>query len=282
MNLGVRAHDFGKTTLNDFETFARQISQKGFKSIQLALHKAVEGLKLQPDYLNPGIANHIRNALEKNNVYTAVLGCYINPVHPDPIVKEMHIRCFKDHIKFARDFGASVIGTETGSLNPNCSYNPATYTEEVFNDFIKTIAQLVEEAEKFGVFVCIEAVANTNTIDSPERMKRVIDTIKSNNLQVIFDPVNMLDDNELDKQDDMMKKSFDLFGDRMMVFHVKDFIIENNKRKRVSAGKGLFNFDLFFNLVKHAKPYAALLLEDSKPDTFDDAMSYVRSIYNRC
>lgn len=281
MNLGVRAHDVGKVKLEDFESFAKRIAGYGFKNIQLALHKAIDGLKLEPGYLNPGIANYIRKALDKNNIYIAVLGCYINPVHPDENERKKHLNCFKDHIKFARDFGCSVIGTETGSLNPDCSFNPATDSEEVFNTFIKSIASLVEVASNFGVFVAIEAVANTHTIDSPEKMKRVIDTIKSDNLQIIFDPVNMLDDRSLDKQDDMLKKSFDLLSDRIVAVHVKDFIIENGKRKRVPAGKGLFNFELFFNLLKQSRPYVSMLLEDNKPETFKDAISFVSSKYER-
>lgn len=281
MNLGVRAHDIGKTSLENFNSFSEKIASYGFKCIQLALHKAIEGLKLEPGYLNPGIANYIKKTLERYNIYIAVLGCYINPVHPDEKEREKHLNCFIDHIKFARDFGCSIIGTETGSVNPDCSYNPATYTDEVFNTFIKSISHLVEVAENFGVFVAIEAVANTHTIDSPEKMKKVLDAIKSNNLQVIFDPVNMLDDRELDKQDDMLKKSFDLLGEKIVAVHVKDFIIENGKRKRVPAGKGLFNFELFFKLLKQTKPYISMLLEDNKPETFKDAISFVYSIYEK-
>ncbi|MBN2547395.1 MAG: sugar phosphate isomerase/epimerase [Spirochaetes bacterium] len=282
MNLGVRAHDAGKCRLEDFELFAQKISSYGFKSIQLAMQKSIEGLSLKPGYLNPGIANYIRKALDKNGLYTAVLGCYINPVHPDKNIRRMHLDTFKDHIKFARDFGCSVVGTETGSINPDCSYNQGTYTDQVFNEFIKSIVELVEEASKFGVFVAIEAVANTHTIDTPERMKRVIDIVKSDNLQVIFDPVNMLDDNNINKQDDMIKESFDLLADRMVVIHAKDFIIDNGKRKRVPAGRGLFNFELFFKLLKEYRPYITVLLEDSKPDSFADSMSFINGIYDKC
>jgi L-ribulose-5-phosphate 3-epimerase len=281
MNLGVRVHDFGKAKLDDFGTLADAMGAKGFSCIQLALQKAIEGLTMKPGYINPGFANYIRKNLDRNNMHIAVLGCYINPIHPDPIERRRHLDSFKDHIRFARDFGASVIGTETGSINPNCSYNPGTYTEEIFSDFIKSIAELVEEAEKFGVFVAIEAVANTNTIDSPERMKRVLDTIQSSNLQVIFDPVNMIDINHLDKQNDTVQKSFDLFGDKIVAFHVKDFVMEGDKKKSVSAGEGVFNPDLFFKLAKQARPWSAMLLENGRPDVFDMTIKYVREKYGK-
>ena len=56
MNLGVRAHDFGKL---EIEELAKKISEKKFKCIQLALHKAIAGLDTTPGYIIPGLANKI-------------------------------------------------------------------------------------------------------------------------------------------------------------------------------------------------------------------------------
>ncbi len=280
MNLGVRAHDFGKL---EIEELAKKISEKKFKCIQLALHKAVAGLDTTPGYLNPGLANTIRLTLDKYGIYPSVLGCYINPIHPDKKEREKAIYRFKEHIRFARDFGGSVIGTETGSINPDCSFNQGTYTEEVFNDFVKVIADLVEEAEKFGAFVCLEPVADTHTINTPEKMKKVINVIQSNNLQVIFDPVNLIASSEWDKQDDMVKKSFDLFGERIVVIHVKDFVMEDGKKNgTLPAGKGIFNLEHLFKICKENKPGISFLLENNKPDTFNDCISYVKNIYDKC
>src|SRR4030042_2601376 len=142
MNLGVRAHDFGK---NDVEVLAKKISEKGFKSIQLALNKAIAGIDNLDGILSPGLAAYIRDTFNKNNINIAVLGCYINPIHPDREERKKSINRFKEHIRYARDFGCSIIGTETGSINADCSYNPDTYTKDVFNNFINVIVKLVQK-----------------------------------------------------------------------------------------------------------------------------------------
>lgn len=279
MNLGVRAHDFGK---NDVQVLAGKISEKGFKSIQLALNKAIAGLDNLDGILSPGLATYIRDTFNKDNINIAVLGCYMNPIHPDKEERKKGINRFKEHIRYARDFGCSVIGTETGSINPDCSFNPDTYTKEVFNDFIKVIVNLVEEAEKFGVFVGIEPVADIHTINSPERMKKVIDIVNSNNLQVIFDPVNLIAESQWDKQTDMIKKSFDLFGDKIAVIHVKDFIIESGKKNgNFPSGKGVFNLEFLFKLCKQRKPFINFLLENNNKDSFHESIDYVKNIYDK-
>lgn len=279
MNLGVRAHDFGK---NDVEVLVKKVSGKGFKSIQLALNKAIKGIDNPDGILSPGLAVYIRNAFNKNNINIAVLGCYINPIHPDKEERKKVINRFKEHIRYARDFGCSVIGTETGSINADCSYNPGTYTRDVFNDFTNVINDLVEEAEKFGVFVGIEPVADIHTINTPERMKELLDNIKSNNLQVIFDPVNLIAENQVDNQTDIIKKSFDLFGDKIAVIHVKDFIIKDGKKNgNLPSGKGIFNLDFFIRLCKQRKPYINFLLENNNEDSIDESINYVKNIYDK-
>ena len=50
MRLGARAHDFGKLPV---EELAQRISQKRFRSVQLALSKAVYGLDAGLERLNP-------------------------------------------------------------------------------------------------------------------------------------------------------------------------------------------------------------------------------------
>ena len=88
--------------------------------------------------------------------------------------------------------------------------------------------------------VGIEGVAK-HVINTPERMKRVLDEVKSNNLQVIFDPVNLINENNYDRQDELVRKSFELFGDRIVAIHAKDFVYENGEIKLASIGQGQFN-----------------------------------------
>jgi hypothetical protein len=55
----------------------------------------------------------------------------------------------------------------------------------------------------------------------------MLDTVASNNLQVVFDPVNLLSLENHHEQERVIGESFDLFGDRIAIIHAKDFVVEN-------------------------------------------------------
>lgn len=276
MNLGIRAHDFGKMSV---DALTDTVANKGFTSIQLALAKALDGINTETGCQSPGLAYTIREAFYKKNIQIAVLGCYINPIHPDLEERQSQLTRFKEHIRFAREFGCSIVGTETGSYHANCSFHPDNKSEEAFHLLVESVAQLVEEAEKFGVFVGIEAVT-THTIYSPQRMKRVLDTIQSNNLQVIFDPVNLMSMENYGSQDDVIKESFELFGDRIVAVHAKNFIVEDNAIKSAPIHRGMLNYPLFLKLLKERKPHVNILFEDTRGEATEESKKFITDIYN--
>lgn len=277
MNFGIRAHDFGKMTP---EELALKISEKEFTGIQLALAKAIGGINSELGCLSPGMGNYIRDTFSRKNINIAVLGCYINLIHPDKDIRRKSLDRFKEHIRFARDFGCSIVGTETGSLNGDLSFNPGNHGEEAFQMLVESVGELVNEAEKFGVLVGIEGVSK-NTINTPKRMARLLDTIGSNNLQVIFDPVNYMDINNYKNQDSIIEEAVDLFGDRIVILHAKDFIVEGEEIKVVPPGKGMLNYELLIKLIKNNKPFLYTLIEDIRPDFMESSRSHIKDIFNR-
>lgn len=277
MRLGVRGHDVDR---NSIEVLSKKIKEKGFKSIHLALSKAITNIDTSYGKINPGLAYHIRSQLENNDIQISLLGCYINMVHPNIDERKILLERFKEHIRYARDFGCSLVGTETGSCNADYSYSKNNHSEEAFVIFINSVKELIKEAEKFGVLVGIEGVT-THIINTPQRMKRVLDIIDSNHLQVIFDPVNLLSVNNYLEQDKMIEQSFELFGDKIALVHAKDFKIEDGKKVRVPAGKGLLNYSLLFKKVKEYKPYINITMEDLDYEDMEESKMILIDIYNK-
>jgi len=276
MKIGVRCHDVIHSNLDEL---AQKVQEKNLTGVQFALTKVKIGFKPTKGCITPGMAKHIRDIFSKHNVNISILGCYINLAHPEDRELNELLDSFKEYIRFARDFGCSIIGTETGALNKEYVYGPENNTEEAFQRTLNSIKILVEEAEKFGVIVGIEGVAK-HVINTPERMKRVLDNIKSNNLQVIFDPVNLINEENYEKQDEIVKKSFELFGDRIVAIHAKDYVYEDSEIKLASIGKGQFNYPLLLSLLKERKPYIDVLLENSTKDDIDYSINYLTETYN--
>lgn len=275
MRIGIRGHDIGPYPL---ERIGEIMRGKNIKSIQFVGKKIIKEFELFKGSLTPGLAEYIKETFAKHDVNVSILGCYINLANPDDAQLEESLELFKEHIRFAKYLGCSIIGTETGALNTEYVYDEKNKTEEAFQRSLNSIKTLVSEAEKFGVIVGIEGVIR-HVMNSPERLKRALDCVNSNNLQVIFDPVNFIDESNYKEQDELIKKSFELFGDKIVIVHAKDFIYEEGAIKQVPIGTGQFNYPLLLSLLKERKPYIDLILEDTLPEDLDSSIKYINEIY---
>jgi len=254
------------------------MNTKKLKSVQFVAKKIISEFEITKGSMTPGMAQYINDTLRNHGVNISILGCYINLANPDDNELNELLDTFKEHIRFAKYLGCSIVGTETGALNREYVYTDKNNTEEAFQRSLNSIKILVEEAEKFGIIVGIEGVTK-HVMNTPERLKKALDNVKSNNLQVIFDPINFIDESNYDKQDEIIKKSFDLFGDRIMIIHAKDFVYKDGEVRQVSIGKGQFNYPLLLSLVKQKKPHIDIILEDTVPEDLDSSIKYIEEMY---
>lgn len=275
MRIGVRGHDIGNYSLNEL---GQIMKEKNLKSIQFVPKKVLKDFQVNKGSITPGMAQYIKNTLGKHDINISILGCYINLANPDSDELNDLLDTFKEYIRFAKYLDCNIVGTETGALNREYVYTEKNHTEEAFERSLNSIKTLVDEAEKFGVIVGIEGVTK-HVMNTPERLKRALDSINSNNLQVIFDPINFIDESNYQKQDEIIKKSFDLFGDKIVIIHAKDFVYNDGKIKQVSIGKGQFNYPLLLSLIKEKKPYIDIILEDTVPEDIDSSIAYIENIY---
>jgi L-ribulose-5-phosphate 3-epimerase len=277
LRLGVRAHDFGRLTAPEL---ADRIAAKGFTAVQLALNKAIAGLDLRPGDLNPGLAFAVGEAFRSRGIQIAVLGCYINPLHPDPLTRRALLSWFREHLRVARDFGCGLVALETGTPHPDYLPHPDTGSEESFRQCRASLSELVAEAERFGVTVGIEAVT-VHTVSTPERMRRMLDELDSPNVQVVFDPVNLLDYGNFRDATRIVEESFRLFGERIAVVHAKDYRVGEGVLETVAPGKGEFDYGPLLGILAERKPGISILFEETGEDWADAATTHLRGALAR-
>ena len=201
MRIGIRAHDVKADT---FEGLVKEIHNEGMHCCQLAVPKAVHEFPTQKEVLTPGMALYMKEVFAENKVDVAVLGCYQNLATPDEAALKDTIDTYKRHIVFASLLGAGVVGTETGACNTEYRTEPFSFTEEALEIFIKNLRPVVEYAEKLGVIVAIEPVCR-HIVNNAKRARKVLDAIDSPNLQIIFDPVNLLDESNYQEYPAILK-----------------------------------------------------------------------------
>jgi len=278
MAFGMRGHDLGGK--QNFADFLSKVKKNNINYVQLAFKKSISDEDFSLGNYNPGFADYIKKGLDKNDIHVAVLGCYINPTNPIEEKRKAAVSTFIEHLKYARMIGADMVGTETGRFDSELKIVPATYTEGCYQLLLKSMREIVSAAEKLGVIVGVEGVA-THTLYSPEMMKRFIDDINSPNVEVILDPVNLIDEKNYTEQEKVIDRVFEFYGDRVSVIHIKDFKLEDGKVKYAQVGEGLFNYKHLFEILKFRKPHITMLIENSNEQRFHSDCEYLQKIYEK-
>ena len=275
MRLGIRAHD---TKYAPLEELIPNIHNLGFKCMHIALSKSIKEFKPDICTMTPGLAMYMKELCIENKVDIAVLGCYLNLCNPDPEQHKQIVEKYKAHIRFASVLGCGVVGTETGAVNVEYKYEPANHTEEALNLFIENLKPIVKYAEQFGVIVAIEPVWK-HIVCTIERARKVLDAINSPNLQIIFDPVNVLYTGNIDRQDEIIEQAFDLLRDDIAVVHCKDYVVEGDELKSIAAGTGGLNYPLLLKKIEQYKPYVHCTLENTVPENAIATRDFMENLY---
>lgn len=275
LNLGVRAHDFGKLPL---EELAARIAAHGLTCIQLAPAKAIAGFG-DADPLTPEFARHVREVFARHGIRIAVLGCYINLGDRDAAARARSLARFKDHLRVLRAFDGLVVGTETGSVNSDYSRHPDNAGEAAFATVLAGVRELAATAAEHDAALAIEGVERY-VISSPARLRRLLDQTASPRVRVILDPVNLLCATNHSRQSEIVAESLALLGEQIDIVHAKDFqITATGEFQETPAGRGALDYAPLLRWVKHRRPGLPVLLENTSPDTIADTIAFLRRAY---
>ena len=274
MQIGLRLHDAEKTSL---DKMLINVKNQGFSCVHLALSK-IDGLPADIDALSPGYATWLRHRFEEAGLDIAVLGNYLNLAHPDKQkLKEIQKRYYA-HLRFASLLGCSVVGTETGAPNETYTYDKAScHSSEALGIFIENLKPVVECAEKMGVILAIEPVYK-HIVYSPERARKVLDSINSPNLQIIFDPVNLLHPDNMDRRDEVIDNAIELLGSDIAILHLKDYVLEDGTMRCLGCGLGEMNYEKIIEYMVRKKPFIQATLENTTPQDAVSCREYIKSI----
>ena len=275
---GMRCHDIcPKMPMEELfqEVRANQIDQ-----IQLAFGKSISDYDFSVGHYSPGFGRYIASLLEKNQIHVAVLGCYINPIHPIESRRQAEVAKFIEHLKYAKIIGADMVGTETGRLDPDMKVTPETFTETAYQRLLKSMREIVSAAEKLGVTVGVEGVFD-HTLYSPAMMKRFLEDIDSPNVEVILDSVNLIHPDEVERQEEVIDKAFAYYGDRITMLHMKDFVFDGSSQIFRHVGEGLFQYEPLMKHLKEKKPHITMLLENSNKERYHSDVEFLKEIYDR-
>ena len=278
MKLMVRAHDLGVKGAENINT---KLCELGLDGVQLVVYKSIDGVAYSQGQLTKEQAKEISNAIKQNGKDIALIGAYFNPVHPNTAKIDNGIAVFKDYLSLAKDICCDYVGSETGSYNGDpWIYHPMNHSDEALDRVVDTFSALAEHAESCGVNIAMEG-AFGHVCHTPERLYEAVTRIGKNNIKFIFDLYNYLDISNVDVAYDILNRGLSLLGDRILLFHIKDFVIEDNKLKQCGVGKGILDFDRILNAIYQHNQNAILVLEGTAYDDLPYAVSLLSDKINK-
>lgn len=280
IQLGLRLHDAEKLPLEELLPVVRE---KGYTCAHLALSKLMKGVPCTASALTPGYAMYLKKVFAENGVDIAVLGNYLNLLNPSEEYRKDAYEKYYAHIRFASLLGCGMVGTETGAPNEAYKFCPECREEKTLSLFIERLKPIVRCAEQYGVTFAIEPVARHSVYD-PVSCRRVLDEIGSHNLKVLFDPVNMLDLDNVDGREELFAQAIELLGPDVAMIHLKDFVRtpgEGWGLKSVGAGTGEMDYSAVMKFVKAEKPYIFATLENTTPENAAFCRQAMQDAYDR-
>jgi len=263
MIIGVRAHDYGKHSPSKL---FHAIADDGWKAVQLAFPKAIEGIESFND-VNQEIVDDVKSAITSSGVSVAVLGVYVDPAVTDELNRKVQARFLHQALPFAKALDAGCVGTET-TVRGEFADIRALYL---------TLEELLPEAERLGVNIGIEPV-HRHTLYTPELARQMLKDFSSPRLKIIFDPLNLLTPDVIDSQNDLWKRSIDCFGDFIVAVHIKGASKEldsNGMLADVPFASSILDHEGLFKLIRSLE--VPILREGAVPEEADSDIAFIQS-----
>lgn len=267
---GLRGHDIA----DNFDDMCKNAKNSGVKKLQFAIAKTMNDINFDEIGYDASLSAKVKKQLDEHDLHVSVLGCYINPVDNDPVALNTQLTRFKNFLNYAKDFDAEVIGTETGWQETL----EKAHGEENYQRILENLRPLVKEAERLGVTIGIEPVY-AGTIYCPQRMRRLLDDLASDNVGVILDVSNMTYPQTRHMQCDIINDSFDLFGDRIKAIHLKDFTFDEEEKKSFAvAGTGELMTELIFDRLAELEHKPEIILDETKLSLYEESLASLKNI----
>lgn len=284
MQIGIRLHDINTKCPEADQTMearAAKAREEGFSCVHLAYQKVIKGYTWDDMVLTEGLAKYTKRVFDKNQLDVAVLGCYMNLATPDPVMLDKFKKRYYGHLRVASVAGCCMVGTETGAPNTQYKMDENTHGKEALDTFIRNLADVVEAAENYGVTMAIEPVWK-HIVYNADRAVEVLNAIQSQNLRIIFDPVNILYSGNIDNRDYIIADAMDKLGEKIAMVHLKDFVPGEKDIISVAAGTGEMgdSYDPILKFMKTNKPYIHTTLENTTNENAVWSKNYILDKYN--
>jgi sugar phosphate isomerase/epimerase len=243
----------------NWPTFAQYWRKQGFSSATVFIHKPLES--------QPREILHVKQACDAVGLaVNQANGWYECLVNPDKFLRAEGIKGMQALCRYGVVLGAHSVYMRPGSLNPDGHWwaHPGNHTVETFDRLVDSVRQVCRVAEGEGVRLAVEGHVQT-TLDTPARLRDLLDAVGSPALQVNLDPVNFIGTvRDVHDTSRILNLLFDLLGQDVISAHAKDcglaqaYVMQIHE---VLLGTGTMNYELFLSRFMQTCPDKDFIIE---------------------
>ena len=234
-----------------------KMKERGFEAVQFAFSSIAEsafsptGQIEIPTIIPDAAIRAVNENAQKYGIPVKVINGTFNMAHPDRTVREEGIRRFDILCRAAKQLGADYISLCSGTRNPDNLWapHPDNDTDAAWADMLDTVSRCTRTAEQYGIILAVESEAS-NIISTPERARRLMDTVGSPNLKMILDCANLFHAGRAHPEyvHATLDRAFALYGHDIVLAHGKD-ICEGDGIAFCGTGRGIVDFAYTANLL---------------------------------
>ena len=278
MKLMIRAHDLG---VKGEGNVASALRERGLSGVQLVAYKCTEDIKYVEGGISADRAQALGEGIKQFGAEIPLIGAYFNPVHPNEEKIDRGIAVFKNYIDVAEKIGCVTVGSETGSYNGDpWIYHPMNHSDEALDRVVSIFGGLAEYAAERGVCIGMEG-AFSHVCHTPERLDEAVRRIGGDNVRIIFDLYNYLDISNYTEAYNILERGLRIFGDRILLFHIKDFTVGDGRLLQCGVGRGILDYERILGMIYSHNPNAILVLEGTVGEDIDYAVSYLNEKFSK-
>jgi sugar phosphate isomerase/epimerase len=243
-----------------------------------------------PEFLNisESQASEVRAATKEHNLVIFEVGGYRNILHTVESSRQANLKHLARCLEAADRIGTKMVGTITGSRNPegnqfsdNYAVHPDNWTLETWKMTISGIQQILKDTSGCKSVLGMEAQVTTN-LDGPQAHRNLMEDVGSDRVKVNFDPTNMVHLWNHFHTTKLINECFDMLGEDIFGAHAKDSYVFPHSQtvhiQEVCPGRGSLDYETYLLRLSHMKWPRALLVEHIPSDQFAEAHVYIRKV----
>lgn len=231
----------------------------------------------QPLDADPADLERVKAALDEAGLEAAQAnGWYEVLVHPDEATRAQGIAGAQALVRIGRLLNVQSVYIRPGSLNPRGPWfaHADNHTPQTFDRLVDSLRQVAAVAKNEGLPLALEGHV-LSPLDTPERMRAVLDAVGSPALQFNLDVVNFIGGvAAVHDPRPTIERLFALLGPDIAAAHIKDCALQDElvlHIKEVMLGEGTIDQGLILQRLQAVRPDVYVLIEHLPDDRIPEA-----------